>query len=404
VISGPTGVHLRCITDKFVADVCHPHPSEELRAVLPLDLLEDLDTRRSNETIQLRKVGNQIEAQWTKGGTPRSRLYSGLLPKPHAFPAWPVKHCSNPDHLRAALDQVAKVAAKQSARSALDHICLSGKTGEVIGTDGRQLLLLGGFEFPWTGDVLIPALSVVSLKELSNAKAILIAEAEGHVLLRLGEWSFAFPIPRDTRFPNVAAAIPKIEGDATTWRLAEGAGPKLVATLDDLPGAGSDSQPVTVDLGQHVALRAVDEGQPRPTEVIGGGTAQGKPLCCVMDRRYLARAIQLGFDTFAFPGPDRPIVCRDRERTMVWMPLPSSSAIPSHPNAIRIEIPALAPKRSTTRVKATPKTKLESSHTPAAPPAPAVPVDPRTGWSGLFRMFAEVQEMIRDRLREPEWT
>jgi hypothetical protein len=50
--------------------------------------------------------------------------------------------------------------AREGARFALHRVLLSGKKGQVVATDGLQLLIEGGFTFPWKNDLLIPRMAV----------------------------------------------------------------------------------------------------------------------------------------------------------------------------------------------------------------------------------------------------
>ena len=43
---------------------------------------------------------------------------------------------------------------------------MRGKAGEVVATDGRQLLVQSAFRFGWDGDLLIPAAPIFGCKEL----------------------------------------------------------------------------------------------------------------------------------------------------------------------------------------------------------------------------------------------
>jgi hypothetical protein len=92
--------------------------------------------------------------------------------------------------------------------------------------------------------------------------------------------------------------------------------------------------------------------------LLARSAASGAParLCC--DRRYLRRALQLGFAELRVERPDLPVVCRDRRRTYLWMPLDQGGTVPPTDDAVRI-------------TSAGP----EKARAPA--PAPSPPDDPR---------------------------
>ena len=58
-----------------------------------------------------------------------------------------------------------------------------------------------------------------------------------------------------------------------------------------------------------------------------------------MNRKYLARALKLGFNELCVYGPTVPVVCHDESRDFVWATLDAESAIPPAADAIRIESP-----------------------------------------------------------------
>src|SRR5260370_26795830 len=87
---------------------------------------------------------------------PQVREYAGhpldTLPVIPELPAsWST--CS-PDLLNA-LAEAAATACEENTRYALNCVALRGSGGEVVGTDGRQILILGGFRLPWSGEVLV---------------------------------------------------------------------------------------------------------------------------------------------------------------------------------------------------------------------------------------------------------
>ena len=54
-----------------------------------------------------------------------------------------------------ALDEAMKIPTGSTGRLSPTWIQLRGKQGEFVATDGRQLLIQGGFQFPWKEPVLV---------------------------------------------------------------------------------------------------------------------------------------------------------------------------------------------------------------------------------------------------------
>ena len=58
-----------------------------------------------------------------------------------------------------------------------------------------------------------------------------------------------------------------------------------------------------------------------------------------MNRKYLARAVKLGFDEVYLFSPKAPAFCRERDRSYVWALFDPESAVPPADEVIRIESP-----------------------------------------------------------------
>src|SRR5262249_8924223 len=131
-----------------------------------------------------------------------------------------------------ALSEAAKTTAGEHARPALRCVLLKGN-GEMVATDGRQLLVQGGFEFPWDGEVLVPALPAFATKELALEKPLL-GKSGPAVLLSCGPWLLAMEEQEARHFPDVSRIV------AGDWDSRIVLHPTDIATLrqrlPDLPG------------------------------------------------------------------------------------------------------------------------------------------------------------------------
>src|SRR5207247_2656344 len=86
-----------------------------------------------------------------------------------------------------------------------------------------------------------------------------------------------------------------------------------------------------------LVIRARGEGQPVPTEVLLTRSAvQGKDACIVTDRKFLARALQLGMRQINVYAADQPVIGTDEKRRFVWQPLDPDTAIKASNGAIRL--------------------------------------------------------------------
>src|SRR5262249_1597614 len=120
--------------------------------------------------------------------------------------------------LLAALREAARSAARGLSRPALASVLLRGEGGQVIGTDGRQLLVQSGFDLPWEGDVLVPALPAFGLRELGGQQAR-VGRSGGAVLVEAGPWSLALKAEDARGYPDISKVIPDVGEGAARFAL-----------------------------------------------------------------------------------------------------------------------------------------------------------------------------------------
>jgi hypothetical protein len=304
---------------------------------LPVAALQDFEGSKDS-TVTLEKVADTVNARWDDAGVPQVKEYPFTDPaKFPPFPEVPSKRTPLPEAFLKALDDAARTVAVESARYATTRLQLRGARGEVVGTDGRQLLLQGGFSLPWKEDVLVPALDVFNCKELHTEGTVAIGRTDTHVCITMGPWTFFLLIDPVGRYPSVDNVIPRTTNNATTCTWSPEDAVFLIRALPRLPGQGEEHNPVTVDLDSKVAVRARGEGQGRVAEVVlSRSQVSGPPVRFVTDRTFLVRAAQLGFMEFRVLSPDKPIVCRDGRKIYLWVPLGADSAIPPSEDVLRI--------------------------------------------------------------------
>ncbi len=89
--------------------------------------------------------------------------------------------------------------------------------------------------------------------------------------------------------------------------------------------------PVTVELNGVVAIRATDDEDLNPVELIlDHSRRDGDELRFQTDRTYLSRAAQLGFRDIYLRNSEAPAFCRDQHRTYVWALLGEEGIIPAN--------------------------------------------------------------------------
>jgi hypothetical protein len=409
--AGPDGLRVRAHHSDIAVEHHQPGPRPADVLAVPGATLDDFEGSRDTVVVLEKVSEDAVQARWEDAGLPQVRDYRALdvanLPP---FPELSGKLAPVEAGLLDALHEATRTAAREGVRFGVQRVQLRGGRGEVVGTDGRQLLIQGGFTLPWKEDLLVSAVAVFGCAELPRDAPVALGRTDTHVCVRVGPWTFHLAIDRESHFPQVERAIPPLADGATLCRLSPDDAAFLVKALPRLPGRGDDHEPVTVDLDGRVAVRARGEGQERITElVLSRSEVTGPPMRFVSNRLYLLRAVRLGFTAREITKPAVPVVCRDERRTFVWMPLNPETALPPSEDALRIfstgeASPAPQPLPERRKALMTrPQNTGPGNGTPTgpAPGRESVPAreDGRPGGIGIGDLIAEAQalkEMLRD--------
>lgn len=305
---------------------------------LPLEALADFEGRADTPVRLQSGLEGATVVSWQDGAVPRSKEYTAVDPAElGAFPGEPEQTSANGPQLWKALGEASACASDEAVRFATDKLQLRGAAGEVIATDGRQLLIQGGFNFPWQDDLLIPSTALFGVRELATGSPITVGRTASHVMLKTGGWTLHLPIDPDGRYPNWQECVPKLNGGCTRCHLDAADATFLASALPRLPGNQDDCAPITLDLNGHACVRA-REGQGRVTEIsLSRSRFSGPPLRLCLNRDYLARALRLGLPEMCLVNADTPLVYQDTSRRFVVMPLAKEGAIPPSTDAIRID-------------------------------------------------------------------
>jgi len=301
---------------------------------------------RSDTPVELESVeATKGQARFDDGGVPRVLDFDLIVGTPEEeWPALPKKLTPQPMEFLTALYEAARTCAPAAGRFALTRVQLRGDKGEVVATDGKQLLVQRGFTLPWSEQVLIPRLSAFTCRELDGDGPIGLGRTDTHVVLRIGPWTFFLSIDANSRFPTVETVVPRATSSTSRWHVDEADAAYLLNILPKLPGSDDSHAPVTLDLDRECVLRVRGDHQEAATEApLHASTLTGPPVRVCVNRSFLRRALQLGFRDLQVVNPDKPVVCRDARRLYVVMALDKASVIPPGRNALRLSgRPALA--------------------------------------------------------------
>jgi hypothetical protein len=264
-------------------------------------------------------------------------------------------------------------------------VLLAGKAGQVVATDGRQLLAQSGFSLPWPDDVLVESLDVWDRRELRDPGPVAVGRSDSHVFVTAGPWTFALKGEPAGRFPRWGEIIPRDKQVLTRWRLSAKDVSTLLRALPRLAGARDAHGPVTLRLGKQAVVLAQSQDTPEVEElVLAASPVDGFELTLATGRRYLLRALQLGLTELEVVSPDRPVCCRDATRTFVWMPLSAEDTVPRKPPSPNI------PKESVMSTK----NGVEVGPNGAGGQSPDVPPDPITEAEALRSLLQDAQARL----------
>jgi hypothetical protein len=172
---------------------------------------------------------------------------------------------------------------------------------------------------------------------MATDQSVEVGRQKEWVVLRSGPWTFFLPIDDHARYPQADQVIPKLRDRTTTWRIAAEDAAFLARALPRLPGGDEDDKPLTVDLNGQVCVRARASGQGRPTEVVlARSSFAGAPVRFAVNRQFLGRLLQLGFDELSLFGADKPLLAQDNQRTLVVMPLPREAVLAASEDVLQI--------------------------------------------------------------------
>jgi hypothetical protein len=324
------------------------------------NVMADFEGRTDEPAVLEQVAFGKGQVRWAEGGEARVLDVETVTPDSvPPFPDVPRRFTPLPDNALTVLTEASRTAGLDTGRLALSRLLLRGRSGEVVATDGRQLLRQA-LPLPWQEDVLVPRVSVLGCRELAAAGPAAIGRTRQHVMVRVGPWLLALAIDADSRFPDVNAVMP--EKNAVRSRLtlhAEDAA-MLLEALPKLGGTAVDQAPVTLDLGTRVAVLARAEEGPAQEVFLTQSPLVGKPVRVCVDRRQLLRALKLGFRDVHVCAADRPVLCLRGGDTYLFMPLDQVAAVP--PNGERV--PA-APPVGETRVTAPPEPEGKNDPMPA---------------------------------------
>jgi len=344
------GLRIRTRNQQVALEYCLPIEGlKSQQLVTPFGLLRCCHSVKS-DPVQLQVENKKILAEWQEAGIPQSIEYPVV--ECEEFPDLPDRLACNDSRLMIALGDACETATTDSARYALDHLQLRGPEGQLISTDGRQLLIQEGFQFPWEGELLVPANRLLCGRELRRGKSVEVGRTAEWVSFRSGPWTIWLKINEQARFPNVMELVNQGPETVATLQVPDEDAEFICSALKPKPFHQGDSGKVTLDLNGEVTVRVREADQEQQRDyVLCRSERSGESLRINTSRHYFTRALQLGFREIDLSGKDTPASCREGHRTYVWALLTQAETVQPQSDAVRIESTSVSHQPAQTRTK-----------------------------------------------------
>lgn len=336
--STQNGLRMCVQTEEVTVEYLSPSQGTlSTKLAVSFDLFRECSAGKTTD-VSLCIKDEELVASWTKADIPQ--MTHQPVREQTELPTTPQTWCSNSSELLTSVRDACGTTDRESARYALSHIRLRGSDGQIAATDGRQLLAVKGFEYPWNDEVLVPASKVFDCADLCGYEKVEVAQDGEWVCIQTGPWTVRLKIDRARRFPEIDSMLRGSPQATTVLTLEESDAQFLQRTFRHLPGKAAYNSPLTFDLNGRVAVRCKAGDVDQVTEVtLANSNRDGQEVRFAANRKYVARAIELGFRNFHIGKPESPVIAREANRTFLWANLTASSVIPPSPDAQRIESP-----------------------------------------------------------------
>ena len=337
--SGADGFRLRAWSHQDAIEFHAPGAFADDQIVVPWEALKACAGSRAESVTVERTDQDQTIFRWSDRGIPQVAAFQ--IPEVQgSAPGCPTQTQKPGEGFLAALRAALETVETDTIRYATDCVRLRGEQGTLAVTDTRQALVVSGFHFPFEGEVLVRPNPVFKSAVFADDADVEIGFSENWLTIRIGAWTIHSLLEKDRRFPDVEGCIPAASTVKARLCLSETDACFLERSLSRLPADATFNGLVTVDLNGAIAIRSKSPECPLPTElVLRSSSRTGNDICLSTHRRYLERAVRLGFRELGFVSPEAPAVCSDARRTYFWAVLGQEGIVKPNSNAVRVESP-----------------------------------------------------------------
>ncbi len=364
--------------------------------VLPIEILATIEGRTQEPVTLEPSEPGRVAIIFSERGVPQllDRSIDRKIKQPD-WPELPTTYAENSADLWPALRDAVATTVREPTRFALNCLQLRGR-GDIAATDGHHILIQAGYTFPWTDNLIVPAKSLLGCKELDTGEPVRVGIAGDWVTLGIGPWLISLKINREARFPKIDDCLPQCATAKAHLTIAPTDAEFLRHSLPGLPCNDPQYEPVTLDLNGRVIVRGQGEKNARTSELLlSNSRFTGDAIRLSSNRRYLARAISLGFREVHLNSADSPVLCQDERRRYVWALLGKEGVIEPSDDAIV----TVSPIASQTTPIAVPRIKTVNETTNGPTPAKSSVRRALPGESAKTKSSLEQAIALRDSLR-----
>jgi hypothetical protein len=329
------GQRLRVAGPEVVVEYRQSGEFASAEFVLPVEVLATIEGRTQEPVVLEPAEPGRIAISFSERGVPQllDRNIDRTLKQP-TWPELPTTYAENSADLWPALRDAVATTDREPTRYALNCLQLRGR-GDIAATDGHHILIQAGFTFPWTDNLLVPARPLLGCKELDTGEPVRVGIAGDWVTLGIGPWLISLKINREARFPNIDDCLPQNETAKSHLTISPTDAEFLRHSLPGLPCNDPQYEPVTLDLNGRVIVRGQGEKNARTSELLlSNSRFTGDAIRLSSNRRYLARAINMGFREVHLNSAESPVLCQDERRRYVWALLGKEGVIEPSDDAI----------------------------------------------------------------------
>jgi hypothetical protein len=352
--------------------------------VIPFPILANVEKANSGTVSFQTCERDRVRCVWTDRGTAKEAIFEPLpFEEGHYVKPLPRKWQNVEPGVLAALHGCG--ATTGSAGTPFSLLQLRGKEGRIVGTDGRQLLIMGGFSFPFHDNVLVPAVPVFGSGDFADEREVRMGRTDEHVVIAAGPWTVWLAIDTSSRFPDVTAVISRGTRSARLL-ISE---PDAAAILHFLERAAPDAEgetAVSLRFGAAPILTMESKDARGPELALSRSTCSGPDHVVLVERPHLGRALALGLREVRAAPNQTPVHFVNRDTSYVVASMEPTSVAKSAsgvPQSDESHVPMCA----LTEEGGAPMNREKNGHSPVEPAAEML--DPMVEAEALRAALAE---------------